>query len=68
MTLQEAKDNLLKEVDTPDGSMILYGINLLPNSDAIGLIFYKNEKKVMYFSIDCSVIDVAPTLTTQNII
>jgi len=55
MTFQEAKDNLSKEVNTPEGKMILYGINLLPNSETIGLIFYKEGKQVIYFSIDCSV-------------
>ena len=56
MTIQEAKDNLLKEIITPDGKMILYGINLIPNSDAMGLIFYKGNRQVMFFSIDCSVV------------
>ena len=57
MTLQQAKDNLLKEVDTPIGRMILYGINLLPNSEAIGLIFYKaDDNQIMFFSIDCSIL------------
>lgn len=55
MTLQEAKDNLLNEINTPAGRMVLYGINLLPDSDAIGLIFYKGNKQVMFFSVDCSV-------------
>lgn len=53
MTLQEAKDNLLKEVNTPVGKLTLYGINLMPNSEAIGLIFYIDGKQVIYFSIDC---------------
>jgi len=53
MTLQEAKENLLKEVITPSGKMILYGINLLPDSDAMGLIFYKEGKQVIFFSVDC---------------
>lgn len=56
MTLQEAKDNLLKEVNTPDGIMKLYGLNLIPNSEAMGLIFYKDGKQVIYFSVDCKVI------------
>jgi hypothetical protein len=53
MNLQEIKDNLLNPIITPDGEMILYGINLIPNSDTIGLIFYKDNKQVIYFSIDC---------------
>ena len=55
ITLQEAKDRLLKEINTPVGKMVLYGINLLPDADAIGLIFYKDGKQVVYFSVDCSV-------------
>jgi hypothetical protein len=55
MNLQEAKDNLLKEINTPAGKMILYGINCMPNSDAIGLIFYCENKQIIYFSIDCTV-------------
>jgi hypothetical protein len=57
MTLQEAKDNLLKEVMTPNGKMVLYGINLLPDSDSMGLIFYTTRgQQVMFFHIDCSVL------------
>jgi hypothetical protein len=56
MSLQEAKDNLLKNVWTPAGIKILYGINCLPNSDTIGLIFYENGKQVKFFSIDCEII------------
>lgn len=56
MTLQECKDYLLKPVNTPVGAMILYGINLIPNSDAIGLIFYLGGKQIIYFSIDCNII------------
>ena len=56
MTLQDAKDNLLKEINTPVGKLILYGINLIPDSEAMGLIFYVEGKQVIYFSIDCTVI------------
>jgi hypothetical protein len=55
MTLQEAKDNLLKEINTPVGVLTLYGINLMPDSEAMGLIFYKDGKQVIYFSVDCTV-------------
>jgi hypothetical protein len=57
MTIKEAKDNLLQKIMTPIGEMVLYGINLIPDSDAIGLIFYKENKQVIFFSIDCSVIE-----------
>lgn len=53
MNLQEAKDNLLKEVKTPAGNLVLYGINMLPNSKVIRLIFYVQNKQVFFFSIDC---------------
>ncbi len=56
MNLEEAKENLLKEVITPSGKMILYGINCLPNSDGLGLIFYNETKQQIYFSEDCEVI------------
>lgn len=53
MTLEQAKENLLKEVKTPNGNMVLYGINLIPTSDAMGLIFYMTTgQKIMFFSID----------------
>lgn len=53
ITLNQAKTNLLKEILTPSGPMVLYGINLLPNSDAIGLIFYDEKgKQKIFFSID----------------
>lgn len=55
MTLEEAKNNLLKVINTPAGKMKLYGINLLPDSNVIGLIFYKNNKQMMFFSVDCSI-------------
>lgn len=56
ITLQQAKDNLTKEIRTPNGKMILYGINLLPNSSAMGLIFYKESgEQVIFFSIDCNI-------------
>ena len=57
MTLEQAKENLLKEVKTPNGNMVLYGINLIPTSDAMGLIFYTTTgQQIMFFSIDCSVL------------
>lgn len=57
MTLEEAKHYLLRNVMTPAGSMTLYGINILPNLRAMGLIFYTDEgKQQMYFSDDCSII------------
>jgi hypothetical protein len=60
--LREATDNLLKEVNTPIGKMILYGINLIHNETAIGLIFYNDKKQLMFFSVDCSLIeDVSKT-------
>ena len=56
MNLQDAKDNLQKEVRTPSGKMILYGINLLPDSEAIGLIFYGEDgQQIIFFAIDCYV-------------
>jgi len=62
MTLEQSKDNLLKEVKTPNGIHILYGINLLPNdskfeSDGFGLIFYINNSQVIFFNIDCEEIN-----------
>ena len=57
MTLQQAKDNLLKKVLTPDGELVLYGINLLPTSDAIGLIFYVEGRQTMFFSVDCKIME-----------
>lgn len=57
MTLKEAKDNILNQVNTPIGIMVLYGINLLPDSDAIGLIFYKDNQQVVFFSTDCSILN-----------
>ncbi len=53
MDIQQCKDSLLKWIETPVGQSILYGINLLPNSNTIGLIFYIEGKQVIYFSIDC---------------
>ena len=57
MNLQEARDNLLKEVKTPKGEAVLYGINLLIDSEAIGLIFYNiYGQQIIFFSIDCHII------------
>lgn len=56
MTIEEAIKNLKKPVKTPTGVLILYGINLLPESEAVGLIFYIQGIKTIYFSIDCHVI------------
>lgn len=54
ITLEQAKENLLKEVYTPNGRMILYGLNLLPNSNTIGLIFYLQDgKQIIFFNEDC---------------
>jgi len=60
MTLEQAKDNLLKEVITPNGELILYGINLLPKdkkheSDGFGLIFYINGIQTIFWNIDCKI-------------
>ncbi len=59
MELEEAKDNLLKQVNTPDGIMILYGINCTPNHQGFGLIFYKETKQVIFWNIDCSVLELS---------
>ncbi len=59
MELEEIKDNLLKQVNTPDGLMTLYGINCIPNSEGIGLIFYKDGKQVIFWSIDCSSVELS---------
>ena len=57
MSLEQAKEYLLRNVMTPAGSMTLYGINILPDLKTMGLIFYNDDKKqVIYFSTDCSII------------
>lgn len=57
MTLEDAKQYLLRNVMTPSGSMTLYGINILPNLRTMGLIFYTEEgKQLIFFSNDCSII------------
>lgn len=57
MTLQEVKDNLLKEIMTPIGRMVLYGVNCAPHIDGMMLFFYHTGKRIEFFSIDCSVIN-----------
>lgn len=57
ITLEQAKSNLLKPVETPAGELILYGINLVPKIKAFGLIFYIGDNQAVFFNDDCFVID-----------
>ena len=53
ITIEEAKESLGKEILTPNGRLILYGINLLPNSEGFGLITYPSNQKRVFWNIDC---------------
>jgi hypothetical protein len=59
MTLEEAKNSLLKEIKTPDGIFILYGISLIPEKGetGFGLITYSAKGiRDVYWNIDCEII------------
>lgn len=48
--------NLEKEILTPNGVRIMYGINLLPNHDGFGIITYDSEgNQEINWNIDCKV-------------
>ncbi len=47
---------ILKEVLTPQGKLILYGISTLPNFQGVYLIFYPTNIQQIYFSIDCKIL------------
>lgn len=60
VTIEQAKDNLLKDVKTPKGTLILYGINLLPDdgiheSRGFGLIFYISGEQQIFWNTDCTI-------------
>lgn len=58
MTLEQVKENLLKEVSTPIGNKILYGVNVLPTNLEVMLLFFYNENlRCEYFSLDCFIIE-----------
>lgn len=55
MTQQEAINNILKPINTPDGQFILYGFNFIPNDNNFILFFYKGTKRFEFWNIDCSI-------------
>ena len=57
ITIEQAKKNLLNDVETPQGKLKLYGINIIPSnnqeSEGFGLIFYIQGKQKIYWNVDC---------------
>ena len=61
ITIEQAKQNLLKDIETPEGILKLYGINIIPKDDkyeseGFGLIFYIAGIQRIYWNIDCNVL------------
>jgi len=56
INIEEAKGNMLKDVQTPSGNLKLYGINFLPTiAERFGLIFYVDGKQKIFWNIDCTI-------------
>jgi hypothetical protein len=57
ITIEQAKKNLLSDIETPQGKLKLYGINIIPSnnqeSEGFGLIFYIQGKQKIFWNVDC---------------
>ena len=61
VTFEQAKQNLLNEIETPEGKLKLYGINIIPKDDkyeseGFGLIFYIAGIQRIFWNVDCNVL------------
>lgn len=61
ITIEQAKENLLNEVETPSGKLKLYGLIIMPKykgfkTGSFGLVFYIEGHQKIFWNIDCEII------------